>query len=168
MSKPTFDINSEAYMQYVWIVSVIEPYTDGLSIDTTDEDSEDDIESTTTITLTKKSSGKSYVTMKTEDLEITINWDGNRLSATIFNEETQDSDKLEVPEAITSIVDALKDLFGISQEIVVEEESIIPNDEDEDIDDDLSKDPEDDKPEDDTDDDEDEGDVDESDTRSIG
>ena len=145
MSKPTFDVNSEAYLQYQWIVSVIAPYSDGLSIDTTDEDSEDEVETTTTITLTKKNFGKSYVTMKTDSQEITINWDGNRLSASVFDEETQDSDKMEVPDAITAIVDTLKDLFGIEREelITVTEETI---DEDTDIDDDLSKDPEDDKP----------------------
>lgn len=143
MSKPTFDINSEAYQQYQWMVSVIEPYTDGLSVDTTDEDS--DVETSTTITLEKKMSGKSFIIMKTEDTEITIHWDGTRLSATIFNEETQDSDKLEVPDAITSIMDVLKDVFGITKEESTVEEDTTCN-EDEDIEDDLSNDPEDDKP----------------------
>lgn len=142
MGKPTFDVNSEAYLQYKWIVSVIEPYTDGLSIDTTDEDS--DIETTTVITLEKKISGKSSVIMKTEEKEITIYWNGERLSATIFNEETQDSDKLEVPEALIEIIETLKDTFGISQDESSDES--IDDNEDEDIKDDLSNDPEDDKP----------------------
>ena len=145
MSKPTFDENSEAYAQYKWIVSVIEPYTDGLSIDTTDEDNENDVETFTTITLEKKISGKSSVVMKTEDSEITINWNGIRLSASIFNEKTQDSDKMEVPDAITRIVDTLKDVFGITINNSSDEDENVDDDSDE-INDDLSKDPDDDKP----------------------
>lgn len=109
MSKPTFDISSEAFLKYSWMISQLNRYPNGLIID---EDTDDEI----SFEVTKKASGKSKIVMKSEEIEITIEWDGTRLSAAQFDPETTDADKMAVPDAISEILDVLTDYLGIDYE----------------------------------------------------
>lgn len=118
MSKPTFDEASEAYLQYMWMLHILEKYDDSLEIEieVENEDEEENETTSATFKIEKKADNKSSISMETEAREITLYWDGTRLSATVYDNENDDSDKMEVPEALSTMVSILKEYLGITDD----------------------------------------------------